>query len=93
MKPDSHQPPDNAIGATSSQSPSETTERVAELIDSYGYHAFGGSDAHLVSFVGICATEFEKDITNTEELVDALRTGGYRPVDFRLRRTPVLNSA
>jgi RNA polymerase sigma-70 factor (ECF subfamily) len=32
MKPDSHQPPDNAIGATSSQSPSETTERIAELI-------------------------------------------------------------
>jgi len=32
MKPDSHQPPDNAIDALSSQSPSETTERVAELI-------------------------------------------------------------
>ncbi|MCY4389063.1 MAG: PHP domain-containing protein [Desulfurellaceae bacterium] len=63
-------------------------ERVATLIDTYGYHAFGGSDAHLVSFVGICATEFEKEITNTEELVGALRAGGYRPVDFRVRRAP-----
>ncbi|PPI83812.1 RNA polymerase subunit sigma-24 [Marinobacter maroccanus] len=32
MKPDSHQLPDNAIGATSSQPPSDTPERVAELI-------------------------------------------------------------
>lgn len=32
MKPDSHQPTDNAIDAQSSQPPSETTERVAELI-------------------------------------------------------------
>ena len=63
-------------------------EAVAALIDTYGYHAFGGSDAHLVSFVGICATAFDRDVTNTEELVDALRSGGYRPVDFRVRRTP-----
>src|SRR5204863_80607 len=29
-------------------------ERVAGLIQAYGYQAFGGSDSHLVSFVGIC---------------------------------------
>ncbi len=61
-------------------------ERVADLIDSYGYHAFGGSDAHLVSFVGICATEFDRDIGSTDALVNALAEGGYRPVDFRTRR-------
>jgi len=61
-------------------------ERVKDLIETYGYHAFGGSDSHLVSFVGLCATEFDRDINTIEDLVDALRTGGYRPVDFRPQR-------
>lgn len=63
-------------------------ERVAGLVQAYGYHAFGGSDSHLVSFVGLCATEFDRDIKNIEDLVDALRAGGYRPVDFRPRKPP-----
>jgi hypothetical protein len=61
-------------------------ERVSELIEQYGYHAFGGSDSHLVSFVGLCATEFDRDIKTMEDLVEALRVGGYRPVDFRVQR-------
>jgi predicted metal-dependent phosphoesterase TrpH len=61
-------------------------ERVAELIEQYGYHAFGGSDSHLVSFVGLCATKFDRDISTIEDLVEALRVGGYRPVDFRPQR-------
>ncbi len=61
-------------------------ERVSELIDKFGYHAFGGSDSHLVSFIGLCATEFDRDIQTIEDLVDTLRIGGYRPVDFRVRR-------
>jgi len=61
-------------------------ERVSELIDQYGYHAFGGSDSHLVSFVGLCATEFDRDIKTMEDLVETLRVGGYRPVDFRVQR-------
>ncbi len=68
-------------------------ERVAELIDQHGYHAFGGSDSHLVSFIGICATEFDQDINSTETLVNALRSGGYRPVDFRVRRTQASSAA
>ncbi len=60
-------------------------ERVRELIDSHGYRAVGGSDSHLVSFIGMCATEFDRDIHNLEELVQALHRGGYRPVDFRSR--------
>jgi predicted metal-dependent phosphoesterase TrpH len=58
-------------------------ERVQAVIDLYGYRAFGGSDSHLVSFIGLCATEFDRDIRNVEELVLALHRGGYRPVDFR----------
>jgi predicted metal-dependent phosphoesterase TrpH len=68
-------------------------ERVAELIDQYGYHAFGGSDSHLVSFIGICATEFDQDIGSTEDLVGALRSGGYRPLDFRVRRAQASSAA
>jgi predicted metal-dependent phosphoesterase TrpH len=61
-------------------------ERVAGLVQAYGYHAFGGSDSHLVSFVGLCATEFDRDIQTIEDLVDTLRAGGYRPLDFRVPR-------
>jgi predicted metal-dependent phosphoesterase TrpH len=60
--------------------------RVEELIAHYGYHAYGGSDSHLVSFVGICATEFEDEIRGIDDLVRALRGGRYRPVDYRPRR-------
>jgi predicted metal-dependent phosphoesterase TrpH len=60
--------------------------RVATLIAQHGYRAFGGSDSHLVSFVGVCATEFDADIRTTDDLVRELRSGGYRPVDFRQRR-------
>jgi hypothetical protein len=60
--------------------------RVEELIRRHGYHAFGGSDSHLVSFVGICATEFEAEIRSIDDLVRELKSGRYRPVDFRPRR-------
>jgi len=59
--------------------------RVAELARRYGYRTFGGSDSHLVSFVGICATEFEGEIRNIDDLVRELKGGTYRPVDFRAR--------
>ena len=54
--------------------------RVQTLIERHGYRAFGGSDSHLVSFVGVCATEFENEIRTGEELVRELRGGRYRPV-------------
>jgi len=57
--------------------------RVQELIRRHGYKAYGGSDSHLVSFVGICATAFEADVRSIEDLVRELKTGSYRPVDFR----------
>ena len=60
--------------------------RVAELIQRFGYRAFGGSDSHLVSFVGVCATEFEAPIRSIDDLVRELQGGRYRPVDFRSRR-------
>ena len=61
-------------------------DRVQELIARHGYAAYGGSDSHLVSFVGVCATEFEADIRTPEDLVRALASRRYRPVDFRPKR-------
>ncbi len=74
-----------AVEALNGGSRRGENERVQDLIDRYGYSAFGGSDSHLVSFIGICATAFDCDIRTAEELVAALRRGGYGPVDFRDR--------
>jgi predicted metal-dependent phosphoesterase TrpH len=75
-----------AVEALNGGSRKGEDDRVAELIRRFGYHAFGGSDSHLVSFVGICATEFDDDIRSMEDLVRALKGGRYRPVDHRPRR-------
>jgi predicted metal-dependent phosphoesterase TrpH len=74
-----------AVEALNGGSKRGENERVQDLIDRFGYGAFGGSDAHLVSFVGICATEFEAEIRSIDDLVGELRTGSYRPVDYRGR--------
>jgi predicted metal-dependent phosphoesterase TrpH len=74
-----------AVEALNGGSRRGENERVQRLIERYAYRAFGGSDSHLVSFIGICATEFDRPIRNVEDLVQALYAGGYRPVDFRDR--------
>src|SRR5437870_1491513 len=75
-----------AVEAINGGSRKGEDERVEELIRRYGYRAYGGSDSHLVSFVGICATEFEAPIRTIDDLVRELKGGRYRPVDFRPRR-------
>jgi predicted metal-dependent phosphoesterase TrpH len=74
-----------AIEALNGGSRKGENERVQAVIDRYGYFGFGGSDAHLVSLIGICATEFDENIRSEVELVGALQRGCYRPVDFRER--------
>ncbi len=83
-----HKPPVDgvvAVEALNGGSRRGEDERVRELIEGHGYHAVGGSDSHLVSFIGVCATEFDRDIHDVADLVQALHGGGYRPVDFRAR--------
>jgi len=83
-----HRPPLEgvvAVEAINGGSRRGENERVQALIDRHGYHGFGGSDSHLVSFVGICATEFAEPVHNIDDLVVALYAGHYRPVDFRER--------
>ena len=72
-----------AVEALNGGSRKGENERVQAVIDQYGYGAFGGSDAHLVSLIGICATEFDDDIRSVDDLVEALPQKRYRPVDFR----------
>jgi predicted metal-dependent phosphoesterase TrpH len=74
-----------AVEALNGGSRRGENERVQDLIDQHGYHGFGGSDSHLVSLIGICATEFDEDIRDIDHLVQALHRGGYRAVDFRPR--------
>ena len=50
-------------------------ERSEELIHKFGYKATGGSDSHLVSLIGLCATRFEADIRSIEDLVRELKDG------------------
>jgi len=64
-------------------------ERTAELVSKYGYRGTGGSDSHLVSLIGVCATRFEGDIKDIDALVRELKLGRYQPVDFRAPRKPV----
>ncbi|MFN8643287.1 MAG: PHP-associated domain-containing protein [Candidatus Binatia bacterium] len=72
-----------AVEALNGGSRKGENERVGALVARYGYGAFGGSDAHLVSLIGICATEFDDAVRTVEDLVTALKGGRYRPVDFR----------
>lgn len=74
-----------AVEALNGGSKKGEDDRVRALIDAHGYAAFGGSDAHLVSFVGLCATELERDVRSIEDLVTELKGGRCRPVDFRGR--------
>jgi hypothetical protein len=78
-----------AVEALNGGSRKGEDERVQALIARHGYAAYGGSDSHLVSFVGLCATEFETDVRTPEDLVEALASRRYRPVDFRPKREMV----
>ncbi len=64
-------------------------ERAAALVAKYGYRATGGSDSHLVSLIGVCATRFDADIKDIDDLVRELKSGRYEAVDFRAPRKPV----
>ncbi len=47
------------------------------------YLGIGGSDAHIVSHIGRCATRFDEDIRSEAELVTALLSGKFAAVTFR----------
>jgi predicted metal-dependent phosphoesterase TrpH len=48
-----------------------------------GYLGIGGSDSHIVSHVGRCATRFESDITSIGDLVGALKAGAFEAITLK----------
>ena len=60
----------------------ENQEAIA-LAEAYGYRGVGGSDAHIVSFVGRCATRFDNDVSSIQDLVRELKGGDFEAVSFR----------
>lgn len=55
-------------------------DRARELAGQRGFQGTGGSDAHFVSAIGTCLTDFPRSIGSEPELVEALRAGGFWPV-------------
>ena len=78
-----------AVEALNGGSRKGEDERSAELIAKHGFAATGGSDSHLVSLIGLCATKFDAYIKTIDDLVRELKAGKYEPVDFRPRRKAV----
>ena len=55
---------------------------------SLGYLGIGGSDSHIVSHIGRCATRFEQDIDTIDDLVAALKAGAFEAVNLKTANTP-----
>ena len=68
-----------AEGLNGSNRPGEQ-ERAEELIQRLGVPATGGSDAHLVSAIGKCMTQFDNAVLNETDLVRELRSGKFGAV-------------
>jgi predicted metal-dependent phosphoesterase TrpH len=49
----------------------------------YGYRTIGGSDSHIVSRIGLCATEFDDPVATIDDLVAALQTGRHEARTWR----------
>ena len=58
-------------------------EVARNMADELGYLGIGGSDAHIVSHVGRCATRFPAPITSEGALVEALRAEEFEAITFR----------
>lgn len=64
------------------QNSHQQNERAAALCTQHALPGLGGSDAHYVhpTWFLTCATVFDDTVTSSEELVEALHYGNYRPV-------------
>ncbi len=53
------------------------------LAERYGFRGTGGSDAHIVSHIGRCATRFDRVIRDEQDLVAALAEGGFEAISWK----------
>ena len=51
-----------------------------QLAEEQNYLGIGGSDAHIVSHIGRCATEFPNSINTEQDLVAALKAENFKAV-------------
>ncbi len=58
----------------------EIAQKMAADLD---YRGIGGSDAHIVSHIGRCATRFSADIRSEEDLVAALKSGEFEALNLK----------
>ena len=59
-------------------------DRVAiENARSLEYKGIGGSDSHIVSHIGRCATIFTEEIRSMEVLVKELKKGNFEPISLK----------
>jgi predicted metal-dependent phosphoesterase TrpH len=58
-------------------------ERSVEEAARFGYRTIGGSDSHIVSRIGLCATEFTDLIETIDDLVAALAAGRHEARTWR----------
>ena len=62
----------------------EDEDAVAQqLADEQSYLGIGGSDAHIVSHIGRCATEFPAPVRTEMELVEALRGTDFKAMQLK----------
>ena len=52
------------------------------LADGNDYHRTGGSDSHIVSHIGRCATRFKESIQKMDDLVAVLSRGDCEAVQL-----------
>ncbi|MBI2165400.1 MAG: PHP domain-containing protein [Chloroflexi bacterium] len=64
-------------------------ERAEEICLSMGLAGIGGSDAHFVSSIGSCLTEFKCPVRDERDVVAALRSGQFRAVRLEETRESV----
>jgi predicted metal-dependent phosphoesterase TrpH len=57
-------------------------EAARKLAEEHGYQGVGGSDAHIVSHIGRCATRFPRAIRDEADLAAALEEGGFEVVQW-----------
>ncbi len=58
----------------------EEDQVAQQLADDQSYLGIGGSDAHIVSHIGRCATKFPNAISDEQELVAALKAETFEAV-------------
>jgi hypothetical protein len=56
-------------------------EEAQAFAERYGWNCIGGSDSHIVSHIGRCATRFEDEIADMDDLVAALRGGRFEAIE------------